>query len=194
MRNDAHLHAPYLMQCAVTLERQLPDNTTLAVTYTNSHGLHELRSDRHQRAAARDLSGESAVYPLGNSNPLLLMTSSGLYNQNQLITNINSAPESKRFAVRFLHAEQGDEQYGRAGDVSFESLFASRRIWAVVERHPEQGVYRGLHQHAVEFANQPVREFELRGAVRYYFRVRTSMGRRCSTRGRGLRTILRRRG
>jgi carboxypeptidase family protein len=86
---DSNLHAPYLMQSAVTLERQLPSNTTLSVTYTNSHGLHELRSfDINAPLAGTYPLGP--VYPLGNSNPLLLMTTSGLYNQNQLITNINS--------------------------------------------------------------------------------------------------------
>ena len=39
------LRAPYLMQTAFTVERQLPRNTTLAITYTNSHGLHILRSE-----------------------------------------------------------------------------------------------------------------------------------------------------
>src|SRR5579885_583048 len=42
---SATLRAPYIMQSAVTLERQLPHNTTLAVTYTNSHGMHMLRSE-----------------------------------------------------------------------------------------------------------------------------------------------------
>ncbi len=86
---DAHLHAPYLMQSAVTLERQLPSNTTLSVTYTNSHGLHELRSF-DINAPLPGTYPANPVYPLGNTNPLLLMTTSGVYNQNQLITNINS--------------------------------------------------------------------------------------------------------
>jgi hypothetical protein len=86
---DSSLHAPYLMQSAVTLERQLPSNTTLSVTYTNSHGLHELRSF-DINAPLPETYPLNPVYPLGNSNPELLMTTSGLYNQNQLITNINS--------------------------------------------------------------------------------------------------------
>jgi hypothetical protein len=89
----ADLHAPYLMQSAITLERQLPASTTLSVTYTNSHGLHELRSFDINAPLAGTYPGTSLaspVYPMGNSNPLLLMTTSGLYNQNQLITNINS--------------------------------------------------------------------------------------------------------
>jgi len=86
---DSNLHAPYLMQSAVTLERQLPSNTTLSVTYTNSHGLHELRSF-DINAPLPGTYPLNPIYPLGNSNPELLMTTSGLYNQNQLIANINS--------------------------------------------------------------------------------------------------------
>ena len=41
----ARLRTPYILQSAVTIERQLPANTTMAVTYTNSHGLHLLRSE-----------------------------------------------------------------------------------------------------------------------------------------------------
>ncbi len=86
---DANLHAPYLMQTAITLERQLPANTTLALTYTNSHGLHELRSF-DINAPLPGTYPLNPVYPLGTTNPELLMTTSGVYNQNQLITNINS--------------------------------------------------------------------------------------------------------
>jgi hypothetical protein len=86
---DANLHAPYLMQSAITLERQIPSNTTLAVTYTNSHGLHELRSF-DINAPLPGTYPAAPVYPMGNSNPVLLMTTSGLYNQNQVITNVNS--------------------------------------------------------------------------------------------------------
>ena len=90
---SSRLRAPYILQSAVTMERQLPRNTTLAVTYTNSHGLHILRSEDinaplpgtyHPNAA------NSGVYPLGHPGAVNLMESSGLYNQNQLISNVNS--------------------------------------------------------------------------------------------------------
>jgi hypothetical protein len=87
---SAALRAPYVMQSAFTVERQLPRNTTVAVTYTNTRGLHELRS--------RDLNAPlpgtydpavagSGVYPLGSPGALFLMESSGVYNQNQLLVN-----------------------------------------------------------------------------------------------------------
>lgn len=68
------VRAPYLMQSALTLERQLPHSTTVAVTYTNSHGMHMLRSEALNAPAA----------------PLFLMESPGLYNQNQVIANVNA--------------------------------------------------------------------------------------------------------
>ncbi len=87
------LRAPYIMQSAISVERQLPFNTTVAVTYANSHGVHLLRS----RDINAPLSGTfnplvpgSGVFPLGKPGPVLLMESSGLYNQHQLITNVNA--------------------------------------------------------------------------------------------------------
>ncbi len=70
-RVSANLRAPYIMQSALTLERQLPANTTVAMTFTNSHGLHLFCSN---------------VLP----GPVFLMESAGLYNQNQAIVNVNS--------------------------------------------------------------------------------------------------------
>jgi len=89
---DAHLRAPYIIQSAVTIERQLPAHTTIALTYSNSHGLHELRSADINAPLPGTYTGMpgSGVYPLRLSGPVFLMESSGLYNQNQLIANVNA--------------------------------------------------------------------------------------------------------
>jgi hypothetical protein len=68
------LRAPYLMQSAIGIERELPRNTTVAITYANTHGLHILRSQVASGGAAE----------------IFLMESSGLYNQNQWTVNVNS--------------------------------------------------------------------------------------------------------
>jgi hypothetical protein len=68
------LVAPRFYQSMISLERQLPRNTTLAVTLAQSHGLHVLRS-------------RAVNAPVGT---VFLMESSGLYNQRQLIVNVNS--------------------------------------------------------------------------------------------------------
>jgi Carboxypeptidase regulatory-like domain len=87
------LHAPYVMQAALAYERQLPFHTTLAVTYAHSHGLHILRSQDINAPLPGTFNPQipgSGVFPLGSSAPVFLMESSGLYNQNQVITNVNS--------------------------------------------------------------------------------------------------------
>lgn len=82
---SSSLRAPYILQTAVTVERQLPANTTVAVTYTNSHGMHEFRSN--------DINAPfpgSGALPFFGHGPIFLMESSGIYNQNQVITNVNT--------------------------------------------------------------------------------------------------------
>ena len=81
---NSAVRAPYVIQSSLAVERQLPKKTTLAVTYTNSHGLHELRS--------RNINAPFApgVFPYPGEGPIYEMESTGLYNQNLLLTNINS--------------------------------------------------------------------------------------------------------
>jgi len=89
---DSRLRAPYLIQSAITLERQLPAHTTVALTFSNSHGLHELRSADINAPLPGTFTGVpgSGVFPFGSAGPVFLMESSGLYNQNQVIANVNS--------------------------------------------------------------------------------------------------------
>jgi uncharacterized membrane protein YgcG len=87
------LRAPYLMQSALALERKLPLNTTMAVTYANSHGLHQLRTVDTNAPLIGTYDPAvpaSGVYPLGIARQVMVMQSSGLYNQNQFIVNVNS--------------------------------------------------------------------------------------------------------
>jgi hypothetical protein len=94
---SSSLRAPYILQSAVTLERQLPANTTLAVTYTNSHGMHELRSEDINAPLSGTYNPNvqnSGVFPLGHPGPIDLMESSGIYNQNQLISYVNAKVNS----------------------------------------------------------------------------------------------------
>ncbi len=87
---DSRLRSPYLLQSALSLERQLPKNTTLALTYTNVHALHILHS-----ADINAPLPETGVYPYPGRGPIFLMSSDGLYNQNQFIANLNSKVNSR---------------------------------------------------------------------------------------------------
>jgi carboxypeptidase family protein/TonB-dependent receptor-like protein len=87
------LRAPYLMQSVFSVERQLLRNTTVALTYSNTHGLHQLRTEDTNAPLPGTFDPSipaSGVFPLGFPAPVFQMVSNGLYNQNQIIANVNS--------------------------------------------------------------------------------------------------------
>jgi hypothetical protein len=91
-----NLRAPYILQSAITVERQLPKNTTISESYLHSHGLHELREQDINAPLPGTYTGPgTGIYPYGGTNPILLMESDGIFNQNQLITNVRTQPTSK---------------------------------------------------------------------------------------------------
>jgi len=90
---SSNVRAPYVMDSAVAIERQLPHHTTVALTYVNAHGLHQFLTNDINAPVPGTYNPQiagSGLYPLGSSNPLFLVESAGLYNQNELITNVNS--------------------------------------------------------------------------------------------------------
>lgn len=92
-RISPRLRAPYLMQSSFSFERQLPFNTTVAVTYANTHGLHLLRSQDINAplpGTYNPLIPNSGTFPFGRPGPIFQVESSGRYNQHQLITNVNA--------------------------------------------------------------------------------------------------------
>jgi hypothetical protein len=90
---SSSLRAPYVMQSALTLERQLSASTSFAVTYTNSYGVHLYRSEDTNAPLPGTYNpnmANSGTFPLGHPGPVFLMESSGIYNQNQVVANINT--------------------------------------------------------------------------------------------------------
>jgi hypothetical protein len=90
---SARMRGPYVIQSALSVERQLPANTALAITYTYSHGVHLFRSEDLNAPLPGTFNPNvqgSGVFPLGFPGPVFLMESSGIYNQNQVIANINT--------------------------------------------------------------------------------------------------------
>lgn len=92
-RVDPGLKAPYIVQSAIGIERQLPKNISVALTYSRSHGVHTLRS----RNINAPLPGTydprvptSGVRPYGDVGNIYAYESGGIFNQNQLITNVNA--------------------------------------------------------------------------------------------------------
>ncbi len=110
------LQAPYTMQTAFSIERQLPFNTTVSLTYLNARTLHLLRS-RNTNAPlpgtiVRDADNRiiSAEYPTGAPGNIYQYESSGRLNQNQFLVNVRSQfnPRVSLFANYALNKVNSD--------------------------------------------------------------------------------------
>lgn len=102
-RKADDLRTPYLMQSAISYERQLPYKSTVSVVYLNTRSLHLLRS----RNVNAPLPGtfvvgvrNSGIRPLGNVGNVFEYESSGVFRQNQLLLTLDNR-FNKKF---FLHA------------------------------------------------------------------------------------------
>ncbi len=80
------LHAPYIMQSAFSLERQVTKIANVTLTYLNSRGVHQLLSIVTNAPDTPDY-----PYPSGSlPNPAIFQYSSdGVFRQNQLIASAN---------------------------------------------------------------------------------------------------------
>ena len=124
-QNAANVRAPYLMQSLFSVEQQLPLHTVVALSYSNSRGLHQLRSQDINAPAS-----PGGPYPLGNNNPVFQVQSSGLFNQNQFIVNATSQA-SKNISLF------GSYTYGKAlSNTDGVSTFPANPYSAVGEYGP----------------------------------------------------------
>ena len=155
------LKAPRLLQSSMSVERQLPEKTTLAVTYTNSHGLHELRS----RNINAPLNG---VFPYPDEGPIYQMESSGLYNQNLLLTNVNSrlTPTislSGSYSLAYARSNTDGLKY-----LPCESLQHGGRVWPGIERRAQPSFHGRIDHLEIRPAVEPVHRASIRHAVQHH--------------------------
>ncbi len=115
-RSSPNLRAPYTIQSAVGLERQLTKNATVAVTYLNSIGDHQF----FIRNVNAPLPGTynpgppaTGVRPLSNlygNDNIFQYDSEGIYRQNELIANfrMNVGPKLSLFGFYTLNYANSD--------------------------------------------------------------------------------------
>jgi len=86
------LRTPYLLQSTLSVERQFARRTTLALTYVNTHGLHQFQGRDINAPLPGTYTGTpgSGVLPFPGKGPIYEMESGGLFNQNQMIVNVNT--------------------------------------------------------------------------------------------------------
>lgn len=78
-----NLRAPYVMQTAVGLERQLTKSATVTVNYLNSRGLHQLITDNINAPQPNS----AVAFP--NLGPVYQFESVGIFKQEQLTANLD---------------------------------------------------------------------------------------------------------
>jgi hypothetical protein len=112
------LRAPYTMQSAVGVERQVAKSTTMAVTYINSYGEHQL----FLRNANAPLPGTypPGIRPFGGTDNIYQYDSEGVFRQNQLIVNARTNIGSKLsffgfYTLNYAHSDLGAGSGGGGG-------------------------------------------------------------------------------
>lgn len=140
---DPRLRAPYTMQTAVSLERQLGKLGTIAVTYLNARGVHQLLTlniNAPLDGTYDPAVPGSGVRPLGNIGNIYQYQSEGIFKQNQLITNLNLRVGSKvsLFGYYTLNFAKSDtagagsfptDQYNIARDFGRTSFDVRNRVF-----------------------------------------------------------------
>lgn len=86
------IRTPYTMQSVISVERQLPKNTTVAISYINARTEHLLRVRNINTplpGTYNPLIPSSGIRPFGNGQNIFEYESSGRFNQNQFIVNVS---------------------------------------------------------------------------------------------------------
>jgi hypothetical protein len=96
---DSRVHAPYTVQNAVSVERQLTKSATLSLTYLNSRGFDQLLAVNVNTPLPGTFPVSDAAIGLRPQGPLagniFQYESEGIFRENQLITNVNVRAGSK---------------------------------------------------------------------------------------------------
>jgi hypothetical protein len=116
------LRAPATMQAAISVERQLAKSTTLAVTYINSYGEHQLFL-RNANAPLPGSDPANPQRPFGGTDNIYQYDSEGVFRQNQVITNFRTSVGTKvsLFGFYTLNYANSDLGSGGGGSASFVS-------------------------------------------------------------------------
>ena len=89
---NPNLHAPGILQTALTVDRQISKKATMSVSYLNSRGFDQLLTNSINTplpGTYNPMNPESGVRPYGNVGNIYQYQSGGIYRQNELIANFN---------------------------------------------------------------------------------------------------------
>ena len=90
-----NLHAPYTIETAVSVERQLSRVADLTVTYVNARGVHQLLTDNVNAPQINFVPTPLGTRPFGIDENVYRYESEGIFKQNEVILNFNIRAASK---------------------------------------------------------------------------------------------------
>ena len=115
-RIDPNLRSPYVLQTAVSLERQVSKDVTLSVNYVQSRGVHSLLTNNINAPLPGTITDENptGTKPFGDVGNIYQYESGGIFKQNQLITTINirTGPRLRIFGNYILNYARGNTAGG----------------------------------------------------------------------------------
>jgi len=136
---NSQLHAPYIMQTAFSLERQVTKIANVTVSYLNARGVHQFLS-LNVNAPPPGTPYSSGPLPDPAAGPIYQYVSDGKFRQNQLITNFNIRAGAKLslfgyYALNYANSDASgassfpSNQYDLAADYGRASFDMRHRVF-----------------------------------------------------------------
>lgn len=108
---DPHMTSPRILQSAVSLERQLPKNVTVSLSYMNYRGVHQSRQRNINTPVLNPATG-LLDYPYQKtsygSDPLFLYETDGMFKQTQLTLQVNARVNTRFSLFGYFNLNHAD--------------------------------------------------------------------------------------
>jgi hypothetical protein len=136
---NSQLHAPYIMQTAFSLERQVTKIANVTVSYLNARGVHQFLS-LNVNAPPPGTPYSSGPLPDPAAGPIYQYVSDGRFRQNQLIANFNIRAGAKLslfgyYSLNYANSDASgassfpSNQYDLAADYGRASFDIRHRVF-----------------------------------------------------------------
>jgi hypothetical protein len=115
---DPAMTSPRILESAATVERQLPKNITVSVSYANYRMVHQswLRNINTPLPGTFTGLRGSGVFPYGTSNPLILYETAGIFKQSQVTVLVNARVNSRFSMFGYLLFNRAHSNTDGAGN------------------------------------------------------------------------------
>ena len=158
------LHAPYIMQTAFSMERQVTKIANVTLTYLNSRGVHQFLSI----VTNAPLPGTPGFpYPPDSlPNPAIFQYSSdGVFRQNQLIANFNIRAGAKLSLFGYYSLNYANSDASGAGNFPSNQYDLGADYGRASFRYAGSGVFRGHNRPAARISSESIHDFQFRFAL-----------------------------